>query len=310
MNALINGPRQSFSVGICATGDVPQLGELMQSILTEADSSGFMLKRLIVVASGCPSFILALARDRQALDSRIRLIVEEVRHGKADAVNKIINETEGDFLVFVNSDATPEKGAVSRLLSTAAADERVGALSGMPVTDGGSGLASLIMDLMWSAHNECSVVLNHMNLSNHSSDELVLFRPSAIDALPEDLVNDGAYLAMAARRKGYTVKVCPSAGVRIQTPRRISDLVGQRRRIIYGHRQVWQKTGSPPKTIESMLFSSPTVGLRILVATLSKKPRLVLALPIAVVTELTSAILSLVDAAGSSKKHVVWRRFT
>jgi cellulose synthase/poly-beta-1,6-N-acetylglucosamine synthase-like glycosyltransferase len=281
----------------------------MESIISEADSEGFLLKKVIVVASGCTPSVISAARDIQARDSRVNLLVEEARHGKAQAINRIIGLAEGEFLIFVNSDASPEEGAMSRLLRAGAADGAVGAVSAMPITEERHGLEPLVVDLMWSAHNECSTRLNHMNLSNHSSDELVLFRYSAIELLPSDLVNDGAFLAATARRKGYTVKVCTSAGVRIQTPKRISDLVAQRRRIIFGHRQVWRKTGSPPKTIESMLFISPSIGMRILVQTLARRPALVLALPVAVVSELASWFLSTIDGALSTSRHVVWRRF-
>ena len=291
------------------TGSTPNLDGLMRSVLAEAGWSGFLLRRLVVVASGCPPSTLAGARVLQQQDGRVLLIEEDARHGKADAVNKVITGAEGDFLVFINSDAAPEDGAVTRLLSAATLDEGVGAMSGVPITEGRRGLTPLVVDLMWNAHNEASVALNHMNLSNHSSDELVLFRASALEVLPDDIVNDGAYLAITAKRKGYTVKVCPEAGVRIQTPNRISDLVGQRRRIIFGHRQVWRRTGSTPKTVESLLILSPLLGLRLLISTLAKRPMLVLALPISAVTESMSAILSFLDEANSPRKHVIWKRF-
>jgi cellulose synthase/poly-beta-1,6-N-acetylglucosamine synthase-like glycosyltransferase len=281
----------------------------MNSVISEADPDGFLLKKLIVVASGCTSSVISEAREIEARDSRIDLQVEGARQGKAQAINRIIGLAQGEFLVFVNSDAAPEKRAIQKLLAAGAADDTVGAVSAMPITEDRHGLEPLVVDLMWTAHNECSTRLNHMNLSNHSSDELVLFRSSAIEPLPKDLVNDGAFLAASVRRRGYTVKVCTSAGVHIQTPRRISDLVAQRRRIIFGHRQVWQKTGSPPKTIESMLFISPSIGMRILVQTLARRPSLLFALPVAVVSELASGVLSAIDAAFSTSKHVVWRRF-
>lgn len=303
-------PRRDFTVGICATGPTPHLGPLVDSIIAEAHSSGVPMRKLIIVVSGCPPSVLAAARERQARDSRVHLVVEETRHGKAEAINRIIGMAEGEFLLFVNSDARPETGAMTRLISSAVADDRIGAVSAMPVPEDRTGLAPLVVDLMWSAHNDCSVALNHMNLSNHSCDEFVLFRYSAIETLPADLINDGAFLAIGARRKGYTIKVSPLARVHIQTPRKISDLVTQRRRIIFGHRQVWQKTGSPPRTVESMLLLSPYTGSKILVATLAKKPRLVLALPIAIVSELTASILSLIDGIRSSKRHIVWKRFT
>ena len=95
----------------------------------------------------------------------------------------------------------------------------------------------------------------------------------------------------------------------IKTPSRITDVVLQRRRILFGHAQVWRKVGTPPKTIESMLFLSPSVGLRLLVATLADRPRSLFILPAALVSELLAGLLSISDSLRSSNAHAVWRRF-
>jgi cellulose synthase/poly-beta-1,6-N-acetylglucosamine synthase-like glycosyltransferase len=116
-------------------------------------------------------------------------------------------------------------------------------------------------------------------------------------------------MAATARRRGYTVKVCPSAKVRIETPRRVSDLILQRRRILFGHAEVWRRIGAPPRTIESLLFLSPAAGFRLLVATFGGRPKFLAALPVAFVTEVAAALLSILDNLRSSKAHGVWRRF-
>jgi cellulose synthase/poly-beta-1,6-N-acetylglucosamine synthase-like glycosyltransferase len=188
-------------------------------------------------------------------------------------------------------------------------DERIGAVSALPEPGLGDGMVSLLLDFMWSAHNYCSVALNHMNVSNHSCDELVLFRASAIRLLPANIVNDGAFLAATARLHGYTIKVSTAARVRIRTPKRISDIIQQRRRILFGHAQVWRRIGTPPRTIESLLFLSPVTALRFLVATLATKPKSLLAMPVALVSEVSATILSILDTARSSRAHAIWRRF-
>lgn len=237
-------------------------------------------------------------------------MVERERHGKAEAVNQILAKAKGRFVLLTNSDASPERGALVNLLAAADSDQNVGAVSAIPVTDARKGPTALFVNFMWSTHNECSVALNHMNLSNHSSDELVVFKTSAIKAIPAGIVNDGAYLAATVRRKGFSVKVSPSAKVRIETPKRISDIVHQRRRILFGHVQVWRRIGEAPRTIESLILSSPPLGLNLLVKTLARHPKFILVIPIAVVTELAALVLSISDVLRSSKIHTVWRRFS
>ena len=302
-------PEAGFTVGICATGEAVGLGRLVRSMAGEAGRGPCRLLKLVVVASDCPRSTLAEVRQVCEEDPRVHLVVEDARRGKAEAINRILSLAGGEFVVLVNSDAVPERGALTELLGSIRRDEKVGAVSAVPIPSGGRGPASLLSEFMWTAHNDCSLALNHMNLSNHSSDELVAFRLDAIRELPEGSVNDGAYLAMIARIKGFSIKVCQSARVRIRTPSRVSDLVSQRRRIIFGHTQVWRRTGVAPKTIESLIIFSPLIGTRILIATVARRPAFLFALPIALVGEVLASVLSIVDAVVSSRRHVVWRRF-
>ncbi len=299
-----------FTAGICTTGPSDSVVRLVPSLIAEAEANRVRLLRLVVVASECPESVGSALRELEARDSRVRVLIEEERRGKADAVNKILTRARGEFVVMANADASPEPGAMARLLSIIRADPHIGAVSATPVVEHGKGVSSLLVDMIWNTHNESSRLLNHMGLSNHASEELVAFRLSAIGMLPNGLVNDGAYLAQTARRKGYSVKFTDSAKVHIETPSRVSDLIAQRRRVLFGHVQVWRKAGSPPKTIESLVLLSPKVGVRLVVRILAKNPRFLLALPIAFVTEISAALLSISDCMISTKKHAIWRRFS
>ncbi len=299
----------TFTVGICASDLGAKLHSLLSLLRTQEFGPNFDLRRIVIVASECPAELLMSVRRAAEEDPHVVLLEEPQRLGKAEAINKILSRTEGEFLVLVNSDARPEREAIPSLLSLAASDPTVGAVSAMPVTEVRGGLASALVDFMWTSHNECSLALNHMNLSNHSCDELVVFRSTAICSLPQDLVNDGAFMAATARSRGYSVRVCTPARVHIGTPGRVSDLIGQRRRILFGHAQVWRKVGIPPKTIESLLLFSPLLGLRLFTRTLANHPKFLLVLPLALVSELSAALLSIWDVLLSSKRHVAWRRF-
>ncbi len=306
---LVSSP-VGFSVGICATGKAEDTPSLVENILTDSAPEGLELRKVIVVASQCFENVVSQLKGIQDKQSRVHLISEDFRRGKADAVNKILAKAEGDLIVLVNSDAHPEAGAVRTLLGVLASDPSVGAVSATPVTEGGGGVVSELVDFMWTTHNECSLALNHMNISNHSSDELVAFRSKAIGTLPEGLVNDGAFMAATARRRGYSVKVSTTARVRIETPGRFSDLVSQRRRIIFGHAQVWRKMGNPPKTIESLILFAPSIGFRLIVRTIAHHPKFLLVLPIAIISEFAASFLAAWDGLHSTKRHAVWRRFT
>lgn len=299
-----------FTVGVCTTGPSEGIVELVASVLAESDAHGPTLRKVVVVASECPETVTSELRKLQVSDGRVLILAEAVRSGKADAVNKVLVRAGGSFVVMVNGDAVPEPGAMHRLLSAIASDPNIGTISARPVIQARKGLLSLLVNMIWSTHNESSRLLNHMNLSNHASEELVVLRRSAIGMLPFGLVNDGAFLALAARRRGYSVRFSESAMVHIKTPARVSDLIAQRRRILFGHAQAWRKAGSPPKTIESLLLLSPSIGLGLVVHILARNPRFLLIVPVAFVTEVSAALLSIQDCIFSTKRHAIWRRVT
>ena len=303
-------PGDGCEVGICATGASYGVVRIVQEVLAVGGTPEVPLRNVTVVASDCPVGVLDRLEKIADRDARLRLVVEAQRHGKAAAINQILRRFRSEFLVLVNADSHPESGALAELLRAISSDESAGVVSARPVPLARPGLASKVAGLMWTAHNECSLALNHMGLANHSSDEMVALRRASLETLPEGLVNDGAFLAVRARQRGYGVKFSSRAQVGVETPVRLADAIGQRRRILFGHAEVWRRTGTMPKTMESLLIVSPAVGVRLLVATLARNPGLLLVLPVAAVCEVWAALLSVWDTIMSSGRHTVWRRYT
>ena len=188
--------------------------------------------------------------------------------------------------------------------------EEIGVVSARPFLDPCGPLTTTFQTeaLMWGFHNESSMLLNHAGVSNHSSDEMMLVRSSALEFLPDKLVNDGAYIAGMAKIHGYSIRFCNEARVKIDVPSRLVDLIGQRRRIIFGHVQVKKLTGKSPKTLRVILRSHPFLGLQIALRTIRKSPRLLLVLPLAMLCESVSTILASYDVL-TGKDHGVWKRY-
>ena len=89
---------------------------LLRLLVSENFPSNFVLKRIIVVASGCAEETLDKIRSFAEENELVLLIEESERHGKADAINKIIKNSLGSYNVFVNADALPARGSISELL--------------------------------------------------------------------------------------------------------------------------------------------------------------------------------------------------
>lgn len=301
--------RNDFSIGICAADQATNLNNLLAAIMREPIPEGYNLRKIILVASGCDPNSLMLARELAEGDGRFTIIEEPERRGKAEAINRIIDSFEGSFLVLVNSDALPEQGAISKLLTSIGKDVTAGMISASPLVTPKGGLTQGVLRLMWAAHNQCLEELTRDNTNNHCCDELLVIRSEALQKLPAETVNDGAYMAAISTRSGYSVKFCESAKVHIDVPQHMVDVIEQRRRILFGHRQIWESVGQPPRTLESMLITNPLLSLSILIRTLARSPELVLALPAAIMSEAVSTFLALVDTLNSTKRHKLWTRF-
>jgi len=298
-----------FSIGICAADRATNLKDLLTLIESEPYPKGFALTTVVIVASGCDPKTLLPIRELVKQRNRFILIEESIRRGKANAINQIIELFKGQFLVLVNSDAHPEPGAISKLLTEIAGDNHVGMVSASPVVGKSTGITGAVLRLMWGVHNQCLLTLNEEDKNNHCCDELIVIRAEAVRKLPNDTVNDGAFLAGSAYRAGHMIKFCEAAKVKIDVPRQFCDLLRQRRRIVYGHVQIRRSVGKSPRTIESMLVNNPRLSLSILIQTLAKSPGSALALPVAVIGEAFSVAFAISDNLTSIKKHVPWVRF-
>ncbi len=308
LSASGRGAAKTLSVGICVSDSASNLRRLISVIEGESFPEGYRLERVIIVASGCDAATLTFLRNLSDTDRRVALIEEPRRYGKAAAINKILDFYVGEFLVLVNGDALPEAGAIEKLLLSISRNDQVGMVAARPIFESGGGWISDVLELMWTGHNECSRHLNHQGISNQCSDELMVARTEAIHRLPLGVVNDGAYLAGTAYSRGYRIKFCSEAVVQIDVPKSLVDLIQQRRRIIFGHLQVWKLVGKAPRTVETLLLTSPLTGLKMVIRTLANIPRLILALPLAAVVEMVSIPAAIFDSFTSTRKHAVWQR--
>ena len=302
------GGDYTFTVGICATGRPTTLMPLLEVVLASG-MPRFALKKVVLVASECSDATLRAARRQAALDPRIRLIEHERRTGKADALNEIFKETEGDFLVYVNADALISTKSIPALLKSIEGDAGAGFVSGRPTFERPRGLISDVLDVMWSSQNLLSSHPDQKRWRNHGTDELMAIRSGLLPELPRKVVNDGAYIAGRISEMGFRVGFQPEAVVRIDVPKRMVDLITQRRRILYGHIQVKRLVGKAPRTVETMMFFSPAQSAAIVIKMLAKRPRRVTVLPIAATGELIALLGALWDTLVSKTGHAVWKRY-
>ncbi|HYM40334.1 MAG TPA: glycosyltransferase, partial [Thermoplasmata archaeon] len=239
----VGGPlgmdRVPVSVGICAFNEQRQVGRALKSLLEQEIPEGFVLSEILVVASGCTDGTEAVVASWAKADSRVVLVRQPIREGKASAINVFLAQARGEVLVLLNADARLRTGSLKRLLDPFARDPGFQIACGLPVPEtDGSPLVRRFAEVQWGLHNRALETLGRLGLPNHCCDEFLAMRKGFVDSIPPEVINDGAYLAVVAEQHGCAVHVCTDALVTVEIPRTLRGALMQRRRVLRGHRQI------------------------------------------------------------------------
>lgn len=233
-----DAPSMRVSVGICAYNEEHNIRKLLRNLLTKQNMPSN--SRILVVCSGCTDGTPQTVEECRKRDARIELIIENVRKGKANALNKIFRKIKEstDILVLVNADALPEHGSIERLISQLG-NERVGAVFARPVPLSElQGISSKIVHVVWRLHHNIS-----LHKTPKLSAELCVIRTVCLRTIPENIATDEPYIELFIHQQGYQILYAPEAVVFIRCPTNVADLFRQRKRIWIGHLQIQRAAG-------------------------------------------------------------------
>jgi cellulose synthase/poly-beta-1,6-N-acetylglucosamine synthase-like glycosyltransferase len=291
----------SLTIGICAHNEAWNIGELLSNILEVQQIP--LNTEIIAVCSGCTDRTPQVVKEFARKDPRVKLIEESRRLGKATAVNKILTKAEGEQIVMISADVIPRPGCITGLVRSMV-DQQVGISCGRPepITRGRKLIRELVGTL-WGFHNWQLEKLNHAGLLMHAS-EVFCIRKGIVKKIPKEMVNDDAFLAVAAKNAGHLIKYVPDSEVKVFGPQTIPDYIRQRRRIIAGHYQVRVVTGHFSQYVLYSLLVRPMLTLRTLVEYIAAK-REITGLLVAPFIELAANLLALSDSI-LGKSHRIW----
>ena len=249
------------TVGICAYNEALNIGNLLDNILKEQGLPAE--SEVLVVSSGCTDNTVEIVQKYAEKDSRVKAYVETERLGKASAVNQILANAKGDAILFISADTLPQKTCFHRLIAKLQAPN-VGIICGRPVPINNSdSFVDRLVQVLWRFHDHVFRELNDAGLARHAT-EIFCLRTGIVEKIPDETVNDDAYLALTAKKKGWLIKYDPGSSVSICGPKTFSDYLKQRRRILRGHSQVKKLTGESPQHLIYLLPLYPTRVLRML----------------------------------------------
>lgn len=279
-------------VGVMAHNEEASVGEALGALAGQAVFCA-RLRSIVVVASGCTDGTSLRVREAARSDSRIRLIEQPAREGKASAIRLFLHEVpEAEILVLAGADTRPRPGALEALIAPFQ-DPTVGMTGGRPIPlNPQRGLVNGVVHTLWRLHHEIA-------LMDPKLGELVAFR-NDIGEFPADTAVDEAMIERIVRSRGLRTVYVPEAEVEMRGPDRWRELLAQRRRIAAGHRLLEKRTGYRVST------ASPLAALR---GASRLKPlggRQILWLAAAIPLEALARLLGAWDAA-TGRDHVVWR---
>lgn len=219
-------PTMTCSVGIMAYNEAANIAKAIDSVLGQSISNA-VISEVIVVASGCTDDTVSIVSDIAHAESRVRLIVQERREGKASAINLFLANAHAEFLVMVSADVIIKPGALNALLHPLE-DPSVGMVGAHPIpVNNQSTFLGFAVHLMWRLHDRIA-------RDTPKLGEVVAFR-NVVPSIPTDTPVDEISIQALVTQMKYRLVYEPEAIVYNRGPATVSDFLRQRRRIYCGH---------------------------------------------------------------------------
>jgi poly-beta-1,6-N-acetyl-D-glucosamine synthase len=230
------------SVGIMAYNEEANIADAIAAILNQPLACA-EIAELIVVASGCEDRTCEIVEEIAEGDSRVRLIVQERREGKASAINLFIAATRSPVLLMVGADVLVREGTLDALLHHFQ-DATVGMVGGHPIpVNSEATFLGHSVHLQWRLHDRIAREFPKLG-------EIVAFR-NVVPSIPVDTPVDEISIQAIVVQLGYQLVYEPDAVVYNRGPTTVTDFLRQRRRIYAGHLRVRDQQGYSASTMSS-----------------------------------------------------------
>ena len=175
-------------IGIPAFNEEKNIGKLLDFLIKDIPQES---EAICVVSSGSLDGTDGIVVSRRKKDSRIYLISESERGGKASALNTILDEGKNhDAIVCIDADHLPTQIS-TKLLIEFLNDNKVGAVSGrlIPV-DNPNNLVGFCVHLTYNLHHLISLEAPKI------SGECMAFKTGVIREILPTVVNEDVYIQM------------------------------------------------------------------------------------------------------------------
>jgi len=288
----MNDFHNSCSVGIMAYNEEANIKIQFHSLLSQ-ELSSCIIDEIAVVSSGSTDNTEKIVEHFSKIDSRIKLIIQDRRLGKASAINLFLKNAKNKICILVNSDTILDKNAIEFLIRPFH-NLNVGMTGARPAPMNSSHtFVEYVCQFMWRLHHKIS-------LKSPKMGELIAFRKGVINKIPEETAVDEVCIESIVKRNDYKLVYVPESKVYIKTPDTIRDFIIQRRRIATGHLWAGKNLKYIPSTRNKWLT------LKLTLKELSWNPKIIFFTLEAVFLECLSRILGMYDYYIRRQNPYIW----
>jgi biofilm PGA synthesis N-glycosyltransferase PgaC len=210
-------------------------------------------ERLQVIVACDGSTDSTAARARDAAGGRALVLDEPERRGKGSAMNRAVEHTTADLVVFSDANAMYQRGALRALVS-ALADPDVGMASGLKTVTRDPDGVSAGETVYWSFE----AFLRQAETATGSTvavvGEILAMRRSLYAPIPASVISDDVYLCMRVLRTDFRVVFVPNAISVEGASASVMDEIVRRRRITASRFQLLSSPGLWPWHRPFVLF--------------------------------------------------------
>ncbi len=278
------------ALGITAHNEEANIGKLLQCIIDQR-LNNVNLTAIFVVISGCTDNTETIVRQFVGRDSRIQLMVQPRREGKASAMNLFLENAEEDVLILSSADLQPGLDTIEYLVAPFI-DPEIGMTACRPVpVNNETQIMGFAAHFLWNLHHE-------LNTHGSKAGEMIAFR-KVFQRIPQDTAVDEACVEPLIRGQGYDVLYVPQAIVYNKGPETVADFLKQRRRIYAGHLELKKILGYSVSTMSGFTI------LFLLLRNLDWRPKQFIWTWAVVALEIAGRFLGWRDYK-RQKEHTIW----
>jgi glycosyltransferase involved in cell wall biosynthesis/O-antigen/teichoic acid export membrane protein len=236
-------------VAIClpAYNEGNNIGKLLRSLLKQRTKT-VRISRIVVVSSASTDNTDEIVQRFAEKDSRVRLVREESRNGKASAINTFLAESDEPIVVVQSTDTIAHRDCIENLCRPMIADGQIGMTGGAPIpeNDPNTFLGYVVHTWWWF----------HRHIPRFG--EIIAFR-NILPTISSKTAVDEAYIQAKFVQMGYKVVHVDDAVVYNKGSDTVADIIKQRRRIYNGHSRLQKEenvriTHMTKSTLKLLLF--------------------------------------------------------